>query len=88
MLCVVAPLDLAQERGHARRSTCCWAIVGTALMLFVIVGSVYPVPGVSLQHVLPYLFFAYLAVGASLVRDAEKAKSPQTLASIQHDMEG
>jgi hypothetical protein len=62
------------------------AIVGTALMVFVIVGSVYPVPAAP-YDVLPYGFFGYMAAGA-LWFARLRVKSPQTLASIQHDMEG
>jgi hypothetical protein len=50
------------------------------------VGSVYPVPEYP-YNILPYLFFAYLAVGAVWFARL-KATSPETLASIQHDMEG
>jgi Na+/alanine symporter len=59
---------------------------GTALMMFVIFGSVYPVPAYP-YNVLPFLFFAYMLLGAIWFA-VLKAKSPQTLASIQHDMEG
>jgi hypothetical protein len=55
-------------------------------MMFVIVGSVYPVPAYP-YNVLPFLFFAYMLLGAIWFA-VLKAKSPQTLASIQHDMEG
>jgi len=60
--------------------------VGAALMLFVVFGSVYPVPEYP-YNILPYVFFAYMVIG-SLWFAVLKAKSPQTLASIQHDMEG
>jgi hypothetical protein len=55
-------------------------------MVFVIVGSVYPVPDYP-YNVLPYIFFAYLAVGAVWFAML-KSRAPQILASIQHDMEG
>jgi hypothetical protein len=61
-------------------------MVGAALMLFVVIGSVYPVPAYP-YNTLPYLFFAYMAVGAVWFA-VLKVKSPQTLDSIQHDMEG
>ena len=85
MLCIVAPMDL-QRSGDMRLRHVALGVAGTALMLFVIVGSVYPVPEYP-YNILPYVFFAYLAVGA-LWFSMLKAKSPQTLASIQHDMEG
>jgi amino acid transporter len=84
-LCVVAPMDLKRSR-EMKPQHVIVGVVGAALMLFVVIGSVYPVP----QHpydILPYVFFAYMAVGAAWFT-VLKAKSPQTLASIQHDMEG
>jgi amino acid transporter len=85
MLCIVAPLDL-QRSGEMKLRHLALAVVGTALMLFVIFGSVYPVPEYP-YNVLPYIFFAYLVVGAAWFAWL-KVKSPQTLESIQHDMEG
>ncbi len=85
MLCVVAPLDL-KRTGEMKPHHVLTGGLGTALMLFVIVGSVYPVPSHP-YDLLPYLFFAYMAVGAVWFA-VLKASSPQTLASIQHDMEG
>jgi hypothetical protein len=38
-------------------------------------------------NILPYLFLGYMLVGAVWF-GVLKAKSPQVLASIQHDMEG
>jgi amino acid transporter len=85
MLCIVAPMDLNKTREMKPRHVLV-GILGTALMLFVIFGSVYPVPAYP-YNVLPYAFFAYM-VGGALWFTILKAKSPQTLASIQHDMEG
>jgi amino acid transporter len=85
MLCIVAPLDLRRSGEMSTRHVLLGA-AGSALMLFVIVGSVYPVPEYP-YNILPYLFFAYLAVGAVWFARL-KATSPETLASIQHDMEG
>ena len=48
--------------------------------------SVYPVPAYP-YNILPYAFFAYMIVGAIWFAML-KSRSPQTLASIQHDMEG
>lgn len=61
---------------------------GEDVKMFVIVGSgsVYPAPEYP-YDILPYIFFAYLIVGAAWFARL-KAKSPETLASIQHDMEG
>ncbi len=60
--------------------------VGAAVMLFVVVGSVYPIPQYP-YNVLPYLFFGYMAAGAVWFA-VLKSTSPQILSSIQHDMEG
>jgi amino acid transporter len=84
-LCIVAPLDL-RKSGEMKRGHVLLGAAGTALMLFVIVGSVYPLPPYP-YDILPYVFFAYMAVGA-LWFAVLKFKSPETLASIQHDMEG
>jgi amino acid transporter len=84
-LCIVAPMDLNKSREMKSRHVFV-GMAGAALMLFVVFGSVYPVPAYP-YNVLPYLFFVYMAIGAiwfAILR----AKSPQTLASIQHDMEG
>jgi amino acid transporter len=85
MLCVVAPLDLRRTREVRPRHVLIGAL-GVALMAFVIVGSVYPVPTYP-YDLLPYGFFAYMAAGSAWFA-LLKAKSPEILASIQHDMEG
>ena len=85
MLCVVAPLDLRRS-GEMRARHVFLGAAGTALMLFVVVGSVYPVPEPPYE-LLPYVFFAYLAAGAAWF-GLLKRRSPEILASIQHDMEG
>jgi amino acid transporter len=84
-LCIVAPMDLKKSREMKPLNVIIGA-VGAALMLFVVIGSVYPVPEYP-YNILPYVFFAYMSVGA-LWFAVLKAKSPQILASIQHDMEG
>jgi amino acid transporter len=84
-LCVVAPMDLRRS-GEMKLRHVAIGGVGTALMLFVIFGSVYPVPAYP-YNILPFLFFGYVAVGAVWFA-VLKARSPATLESIQHDMEG
>jgi amino acid transporter len=84
-LCIVAPMDLKKSK-EMTPSHVIIGMVGAALMLFVVFGSVYPVPEYP-YNILPYLFFAYMAVGAVWFT-VLKMKSPQTLDSIQHDMEG
>jgi amino acid transporter len=84
-LCVVAPLDL-RKSGEMKPVHVSMGAVGAALMLFVVVGSVYPLPAHPYE-LLPYVFFVYMVVGAVWFA-VLKVKSPQTLSSIQHDMEG
>jgi amino acid transporter len=83
-LCIVAPLDL-KKTGEMRPKHVVNALFGTVLMLFVIVGSVYPVPTYPYNE-LPYLFFAYMAIGAVWFA-LLKWRSPQILGTIAHDME-
>jgi amino acid transporter len=84
-LCIVAPMDLrrggAMTRGHVVVGA-----LGVALMLFVIVGSVYPVPAAP-YNLLPYVFLAYMTIGAIWFAHL-KARAPDVLTGIQHDMEG
>jgi len=84
-LCLVAPLDL-KKTSEMKWWHVLIGIAGTALMLFVIFGSVYPVPAYP-YNILPYVFFAYMVSGAIWFA-LLKAKAPAILASIQHDMEG
>ena len=84
-LCLVAPLDLRRS-GELRLRHVVVGLVGAALMMFVIVGSVYPAP-VHPYDLLPYLFIAYMTVGAIWFA-VLKRNSPRTLEMIQHDLEG
>jgi amino acid transporter len=84
-LCIVAPMDLRRS-GEMKPRHVLVGSLGIALMLFVIFGSVYPVPAYP-YNVLPYLFLGYMLIGAAwFVR--LKIRRPAVLASIQHDMEG
>ena len=85
VLCMVAPMDL-HRTGEMKAWHVALGILGSALMLFVVFGSVYPIPEYP-YDVLPYVFFAYLGLGAAWFARL-KAVSPQVLASIQFDMEG
>jgi len=84
MLCIVAPLDLRRS-GDMRARHVVAGVAGAALMLFVIGGSLYPVPAWP-YNILPFLFFGYLLTGA-LWFARLRSRAPQILASIQHDME-
>jgi amino acid transporter len=84
-LCIVAPVDL-KKSGEMMPRHVLVGVLGAALMSFVIFGSVYPQPEFP-YNILPYPFLAYMIVGAIWFAIL-KAKSPQTLISIQHDLEG
>jgi amino acid transporter len=83
-LCLAAPIDL-RKSGELRARQVLLGILGALLMSFVIFGSVYPEPEYPF-NLLPYVFLAYLLVGAAWF-GMLKFRSPQTLVSIQHDME-
>lgn len=83
-LCVVAPLDL-RKTGEMRVRHVFIGLFGAALMSFVIAGSLYPRPAYPYDR-LPYLFLAYLLVGAVWFT-VLKRRSPQTLIAIRHDRE-
>lgn len=83
-LCIVAPLDLAGS-GEMRWRHVLIGFLGAALMLFVIVGSVYPIPPYP-YDVLPYVFVAYMMAGG-LWFAVLKVRFPHRLLSIQHDLE-
>ena len=55
-------MDL-NKRGEMKTLHVVVGMVGAALMLFVVLGSVYPVPQYP-YNILPYLFFAYILIGA------------------------
>jgi amino acid transporter len=84
-LCIVAPMDLRRAGEMAVRHLAAGAL-GVALMLFVIIGSVYPVPAFP-YSVLPYVFLGYMLLGAVWFARL-RARAPAVLTSIQHDMEG
>ncbi len=84
-MCIAAPLEM-RKTGDMKLINVVVGLIGVALMLFVIWGSVYPVPAYP-YNILPYLFLGYLVVGAIWFAIL-KAKSPQILATIVQDMEG
>jgi amino acid transporter len=85
MMCIAAPVEM-KKTGDLKPINILIGAVGVALMLFVIYGSVYPVPAYPF-NILPYLFLGYMIAGA-IWFGILKAKSPQILATITHDMEG
>ncbi len=85
LMCIAAPVEM-KKTGDLKPINTLIGAVGVALMLFVIYGSIYPVPAYPF-NILPYLFFGYMGAGAIWFA-VLKAKSPQILATIVHDMEG
>jgi amino acid transporter len=59
--------------------------LGVVLMAASVIGSLYPVPAWPM-NVLPYIFLAYMVVGA-IYFFILKARAPQTLLGIEKDME-
>ena len=84
-VCVTAPVDLYRA-GKLQAQHMLYGIVGTALMAFVIYGSVVPYPEAPYNW-LPPIFVAYMVIGF-IWFSILKSKSPQTLRLIAEDMEG
>ena len=84
-LCLIAPLDLKKSGEMLPRHVVVGGL-GAALMSFVIIGSVFPQPEYP-YNILPVPFVGYMVVGAIWFAIL-KIRSPDTLVSIQHDLEG
>lgn len=84
MVCVVSPLDLHRD-GLLRPVHLVTALIGGALMLFVIAGSLYPVPDYP-SDLIPYLFAAYMLAGFGWSAVLRRY-SPAVLVSMEHDLE-
>ena len=84
LICIVAPVDLHRD-GLLRFRHVCIGSIGVLLMMFVIGGSLYPVPDYP-YNLLPYIFAAYLALGAVWFT-TRSARRQATLLSMQDDME-
>lgn len=79
-----APLFL-KKLGEASGKDYALGALGVVLMIGAVVGSLYPMPAYPL-NLLPYIFLAYLVVGIAWFF-VLKARAPQTLLGIEHDME-
>lgn len=84
LVCIVAPLDL-KRHGELKPINVVASVAGVALMLFVIWGSLYPVPDYPL-NLLPYVFALYMLAGAAWFLYLRRT-APQELANIEHDLE-
>jgi amino acid transporter len=85
LMCIAAPVEM-KKTGDLKALNVLIGAIGVALMLFVIYGSVYPVPSFPF-NILPYIFLGYMVLGGIWFA-VLKAKSPQVLTSIMLDMEG
>jgi amino acid transporter len=86
MLCSIAAPVLLAKTGEAKTGDYVMGGLGTILMILSLIGSVYPVPAAPYNY-LPYGFAAYMAIGAAWFF-VLKARSPQALLGLEHDMEG
>ena len=84
LICVVSPMD-RYKAGTMKPQHVAIGVIGAALLAFVIFGSLYPVPDYP-YNLLPYLFAAYLALGAAWFGYL-KLRAPAVLATMEHDME-
>ncbi len=84
LVCMVAPVDLRRGGSLLPRQVAS-AVIGVLLMLFVMFGSIYPVPDWPL-NLIPYLFAAYMMIGA-LWFGTMKMRKPELLMMIEHDLE-
>jgi amino acid transporter len=84
LVCIVAPMDLARH-GDLKPINILYSVVGVCLMLFVIWGSLYPVPDYPL-NLLPYIFAAYMLIGAAWFLYLKRT-APEELLNIEHDLE-
>jgi amino acid transporter len=84
LISLVAPVDL-HRAGRMRLYHIAIGVLGVVLMLFCMVGSVYPVPDYP-YNLLPYLFVAYLLVGVFWYA-VLSYRSPQALALLHEDLE-
>ncbi len=81
---VAAPIYLSKTK-ELKIADLLVGLLGAGLMIFAIVGSVYPVPAYP-YNIFPYLFLAYMVAGG-LWTIVLKLRSPQALLGIEHDME-
>jgi len=84
LVCMVAPVDLRRSGSLLPRQVA-GAVIGVLLMLFVMFGSIYPVPDWPL-NLIPYLFAAYMLIGAVWF-SIMKLRKPELLLMIEHDLE-
>ncbi len=84
MCSICAPVYL-RKLGLATAKDWFFGALGVVLMVASVIGSLYPVPAYPM-NLLPYIFLAYMVVGA-IWFFILKFRAPQTLLGIEKDME-
>ena len=84
-LCSIAAPVYLRKTGEMTAGTVVFGALGAILMALSLVGSLYPVPAYP-YNILPYLFLAYMCVGA-LWFFWLRVKAPTSLLEIEHDLE-
>jgi hypothetical protein len=82
--CIVAPVELSRV-GELSPGKLVAGVLGAALMAFVMIGSLVPVPPYP-TSLLPYLFGAYLTLGV-LWYGIVSVRFPHALSTIELDLE-
>ena len=85
LLCSIAAPVLLAKRGEAKPADYILGALGAIFMALSLVGSVYPVPA-SPYNYFPYGFAAYMLAGVIWFL-VLKARMPQVLLGIEHDLE-
>jgi amino acid transporter len=85
MLCSIAAPVLLRKTGEAKPGDYVMGALGTVLMILSLIGSIYPVPAYP-YNILPYGFALYMLIGVAWFCIL-KARMPQTLLGVEHDME-
>src|SRR5260370_41000935 len=83
LVAIAAPVYL-KKQGELKTSNVVWGGLGALAMVGAVIGSVYPGPDYP-YNILPYLFVAYMLVGAVWVLVVKKT-SPQVLDMSEHDL--
>ena len=84
LTCIVAPVELSRA-GELSWGKLAAGALGAGMMVFVMIGSLVPAPSYPLS-LLPYLFGAYLALGA-LWYGIVSVRFPHALSGIELDLE-
>ena len=85
LLCSLAAPVYLRKTGELTATTAGFGAAGAVLMALALAGSLYPTPAYP-ANLLPYVFLAYMGLGALwFVR--LRARAPQALLGIQHDLE-